>query len=206
MSFGVLHPPEIVRAAALEAAPLWNGGTPEFLALNLNASGGANNCGASARGVTVAMVGDPANPGSRTIGPGIDQTIGTLVYDVTSSVPQISLELTDYLIPSPGSPPTSISVTCDSDTVRPSQVEGAVITLTGEACRRRGFCNDDGIFDISDAVLLLSFLFSGGRAPSCPDACDCKGDGQLDISAGICFLNHLFLGGLQPTPSYAARE
>src|ERR1041385_3425150 len=36
----------------------------------------------------------------------------------------------------------------------------------------RGDCDGSGQRDISDAIGILSFLFAGGGAPTCPEACD----------------------------------
>jgi len=63
---------------------------------------------------------------------------------------------------------------------------------------RRADCNDDGLVDLSDAINLLSFLFSGGNEPFCKDACDANDDETLDISDPIYSLNYLFEGGPDP--------
>jgi len=39
---------------------------------------------------------------------------------------------------------------------------------TATACTQCGDANDDGIKDISDAVFLIAYIFSGGAAPHCP--------------------------------------
>jgi len=64
----------------------------------------------------------------------------------------------------------------------------------------RGDANSDGKVDITDAVFILNFLFSGGEAPSCTDAADVNGDNQVDISDGVALLNYLFGGGQAPPP------
>lgn len=63
---------------------------------------------------------------------------------------------------------------------------------------RRGDANDDGTVDIADPVSTLSYLFSGGAAPSCEDAADANDDGDLDIGDPITSLTWLFLGGAEP--------
>ena len=65
---------------------------------------------------------------------------------------------------------------------------------------RRGDANDDGVVDISDAVHVLSWLFSGGEAPGCAGAADTNGDLAHDLSDGVSLLNHLFQGAPAPPP------
>jgi hypothetical protein len=75
----------------------------------------------------------------------------------------------------------------------------------------RGEANGDGAIDLSDGVFILSNLFAGGRAPSCPDAADANDDGGIDVSDPIAVFSFLFLGmsripppfpipGFDPTP------
>lgn len=70
-----------------------------------------------------------------------------------------------------------------------------------------GDCNADGTRDISDAIYLLTWLFSGGPAPV-PSTCtvgipirengDANGDGSRDISDAVHLLSWLFGGGGPP--------
>ena len=57
--------------------------------------------------------------------------------------------------------------------------------------------------DISSASFLLNFLFLGGPAPVCREACDSDGNREVDISDASYLLNFLFLGGNSP-PGWAA--
>ena len=59
----------------------------------------------------------------------------------------------------------------------------------------RGRVNDGEQVDLSDAVSLLAYLFTGGEAPDPLAAGDVNDDGGLDISDPIYLLNFLFLGG-----------
>lgn len=63
---------------------------------------------------------------------------------------------------------------------------------------QRADCNDDNVVDLSDAIHLLTFLFSGGDEPFCDDACDSNNDEFLDLSDPIYTLNFLFEGGGVP--------
>jgi len=68
----------------------------------------------------------------------------------------------------------------------------------------RGDCNSDGELAISDAIFLLSSLFTGGRDPGCMAACDGNGDGGVEISDPIYLLSFLFLGGPAPDAPHPA--
>lgn len=154
------------------------------------------------------MVGSPENPRGKTIPPGLRRLIATITYDPgPDSLPGEStrLEFVSCLIPALGSPPTGITVTCDSTSHLPATtgIGGAINYVEGD-CRKRGLCNSDGTYDLSDPIALLSYLFSGGQTPSCLNACDCTGEGELNITDGICFLSHLFQGGPPPRPPYAS--
>jgi hypothetical protein len=63
---------------------------------------------------------------------------------------------------------------------------------------RRGDCNDNGEVDISDAISLLNFLFSGVPGKLCADACDANDDESQDISDPVFLLSYLFAGGRAP--------
>lgn len=57
-----------------------------------------------------------------------------------------------------------------------------------------GDANDDGNVNLTDALHLLQFLFSGGKAPACPWAVDVNGDKRIDITDPVNLLEYLFLG------------
>ena len=66
--------------------------------------------------------------------------------------------------------------------------------------------NQDGNFDIGDAVALFGILFTGREAPCDGGAgyellADANGDGGVDISDGVYKLQFLFLGGPPPVLS-----
>ncbi|HVR74934.1 MAG TPA: PEP/pyruvate-binding domain-containing protein [Planctomycetota bacterium] len=63
---------------------------------------------------------------------------------------------------------------------------------------RRGDANGDGRVDLSDAVFVLRWLFSGGEAPGCPDAADADDSGKIEITDPIAILQHLFSGVSPP--------
>lgn len=61
----------------------------------------------------------------------------------------------------------------------------------------RGDCNEDGLMNIADPVLLLSHLFVAGVI-GCQKSCDVNDDGTLDISDPVFALSALFAGGALP--------
>jgi hypothetical protein len=66
----------------------------------------------------------------------------------------------------------------------------------------RGDANADESVDITDAIGVLNFLFTGGGPPFCMDAADADDDGTLTITDPIRLLNHLFVGSeALPPPS-----
>jgi len=66
-----------------------------------------------------------------------------------------------------------------------------------------GDANGDQIIDISDAVYLISYIFSGGQAPgSCsgfPTGLgDASGNGTVDVSDAVYLISYIFAGGGAP--------
>jgi PKD repeat protein len=70
----------------------------------------------------------------------------------------------------------------------------------------RGDADSDGTINLTDAVRVLNFLFTGGQPPACADAADADDSGTLSITDAIRILGWLFSGGpvpLPPSPSTA---
>jgi hypothetical protein len=60
---------------------------------------------------------------------------------------------------------------------------------------RRGDAKPDGKLDLTDAIVILGWLFQGAAAePSCLDAADANDDGKNDLSDAIVILGYLFQG------------
>jgi hypothetical protein len=81
----------------------------------------------------------------------------------------------------------------------PELVPGSVAVSNGDV-------NADGTRDLSDAIYILNYLFSGGPAPrplACePDAAlhngDVNGSQAIEMSDAVFLLNWLFRGGRTP--------
>ena len=63
---------------------------------------------------------------------------------------------------------------------------------------RRGDANSDGTVDLSDAVFVLTWLFSGSHTPQCLDSADTNFDEKHDLTDAVYVLGFLFQGGPEP--------
>ncbi len=78
----------------------------------------------------------------------------------------------------------------------------------GDACEdavrfSRGDVDTDGLFNITDPVAILRFLFQAATEPPCQKAADIDGNGALEVTDAIRALNFLFRGGTEPAPPFA---
>jgi|GEM_PF-4875399 len=73
-----------------------------------------------------------------------------------------------------------------------------VLTICCENPYVFGDANHDGGIDISDAVYLIAYIFSGGSAPSPLLAGDANCDGMDDISDVVYLIAYIFSGGSAP--------
>ena len=66
----------------------------------------------------------------------------------------------------------------------------------------RGDTDANRLFNVTDPIVLLRFLFSGNADFPCNDAADSNDDGTLNVTDSVFSLNFLFLGSTQvPAPS-----
>lgn len=63
---------------------------------------------------------------------------------------------------------------------------------------RRGDSNSDASVNLSDAVHILLWKFSGGEAPGCEEAADTNADKRVDLTDAVSLLEYLFRGGPEP--------
>ena len=69
-------------------------------------------------------------------------------------------------------------------------------------CSALGACEDDGGFNIADAIIVLNYLFALTDAVTCLDACDANDDAGIDIADAVFLLGALFAGGPLPLAPY----
>ena len=77
--------------------------------------------------------------------------------------------------------------------------------LPSKSMSRGDFDRNEAV-NISDAVLLLNFLFSGGAAPDCESLVDTNDDGSINLSDAVFLLSFLFASGPAPAPMTAAEQ
>ncbi|MGB5136926.1 MAG: choice-of-anchor B family protein, partial [Candidatus Zixiibacteriota bacterium] len=58
-----------------------------------------------------------------------------------------------------------------------------------------GDADNSGVITISDAVYLISYIFSGGPAPNPSESGDPNCDGSTNISDAVYLINYIFAGG-----------
>lgn len=93
----------------------------------------------------------------------------------------------------------TIKVT-DSDTPPKSDSRGYALTVdqTPQLC---GDANSSASIDVSDAVFLIAYIFSGGIAPDPKSNGDPTCDGSVDISDVVSLIAYIFSGGPPPCAS-----
>lgn len=75
-----------------------------------------------------------------------------------------------------------------------------VVDVMNQVAIFPGDVNNDGSVQISDAVALVSHLFSGGVTPTCRKAGDVNDDDLLDVADAVGLLTFLFQGGTLVAP------
>ena len=61
-----------------------------------------------------------------------------------------------------------------------------------------GDANDDTMVNVSDAVYIINFVFSGGNAPDPYESGDANCDASVNVSDAVWVINYVFSGGNTP--------
>jgi PKD repeat protein len=79
-------------------------------------------------------------------------------------------------------------------------IQSSIVTISDDRLEvfLRGDIDGNGEVDITDAIMILSYLYLGRDPPWCIDAADVNDSGAVDISDPISLLTFLFLGGRSP--------
>jgi len=155
--------------------------------------------------VTAGILFDMVAPfDGRVMPPGVDSRIANIILNVSpNALPGSStrIELRNQL----GQPPLNNIVTVEGFTVMPLLREGGLVTiehLTFPPPRffLRGDTDGNGVVNLTDVIVTLTYLFRGGSEPDCHDAADANDSGVIDISDAIFTLSFLFSGGIYLPP------
>ncbi|MCA8961610.1 MAG: hypothetical protein KDC38_13895 [Planctomycetes bacterium] len=129
-----------------------------------------------------------------------DELLGRpgVVYDASSSR---GLECDG-----PGGSPDSFEISSDRHRIdftlqAASSTDSLRILMRPGARFLRGDANRNRRAELTDAVLLLSYLFQSAPV-SCIDALDTTDDGVVSLVDAVFLLDHLFLSGPAPAPPY----
>ncbi|MCX6831750.1 MAG: C25 family cysteine peptidase [candidate division Zixibacteria bacterium] len=104
------------------------------------------------------------------------------------------------LVPSGGTldlPVTAFGALCTADLVVTDQ-NLVPYTTTIQVIAPFGDADNSGAIDISDAVYLIAYIFSGGSAPIPLEAGDANCDGACDVSDVVFLIAYIFSGGEAP--------
>ncbi|MFQ5653169.1 MAG: hypothetical protein ACE5GW_00380 [Planctomycetota bacterium] len=93
-----------------------------------------------------------------------------------------------------GTPPINNIFVINNQSISPQPVDGflEIIPIT---IFLRGDANLDGAVDISDGVVMITFVSGLTPAPPCLSALDSNDDGVIDLADALYTLNFLFLAG-----------
>ena len=78
---------------------------------------------------------------------------------------------------------------------------GPIWTFTTEYDVLCGDCNDDLLVNVSDAVVIINFVFLGGTPPDPLCEGDANADGSVNVSDAVAIINFVFVGGDPPSPN-----
>ena len=78
---------------------------------------------------------------------------------------------------------------------------GAELTVTEEQPYICGDASGDGMVNVSDAVYIINFVFSGGNPPDPLEAGEVNCDGMVNVSDAVFIINYVFSSGKAPCDS-----
>jgi len=156
--------------------------------------------------ITAGIIFDIEPPyDGRTLPPGENHRILNIVADISPGAP-IDGSTTVWLENGIGEPPLENILTVDSRTVLPRIGKAGTVFFAPEELVRevfvRGDSDGNGQVNISDAVVLLGYLFLGEAPVTCLDAADANDSGTINVADAAYSLNFLFRGGMIPPPPF----
>ncbi|MAW76456.1 MAG: hypothetical protein CMJ95_03540 [Planctomycetes bacterium] len=191
-SCGVGHDSAVVTATAVQQGPVlqaMNGGSgAEYFQPGIEPDGCTVGCIYDFAGIDIATFG----VATEVLSIDYDTVAGALAGSAPGS------SQTTNLTPVAGLGPNAVTlvIVVGGQSVS-MQSQAGVVTLVATGGFNRGDCNDDGNYDIADAITLLDNLFLDGEV-FCDDACDGNDDELKDIADAVFVLSSLFVNGPMP--------
>ncbi len=198
-SIGICHDESLVNPLSATSGSTTmtssaSGGAPDFEQINVIPNG--TTTGTETPGFNHAVV--ISLLGGVTLSPGAGYELLDLVYEEVGPAGTATIE---YCNTTPGGafPVDTILSLAGGSAVAADWEDGEIETAVFvPATFIRGDCNADGVLDLSDIVESLEYLFTGGAALPCDDACDVNDDGQIDVADAIHNADGQFFGGPPP--------
>lgn len=196
-AFGLCHDPQVLGVFGAAEGAATVAVDPDFSVIHVNPPG--------ITGLGFGVVVD--HFGVNMLAPGL----GLELYVVTYDLEDFDFGVTSLDFCSNwGDPPleTHFEIAGVVEVI-PMQLSGSVTVGEPEPEFIRGECNDDGSFDLSDPIFLLSYLFPQQGVPpglSCVDACDANNDGSVDLADVTAGLAALFGTPAIPLPGSGGCE
>lgn len=101
-------------------------------------------------------------------------------------------------VESAGQPPITNKIVDGNYNETPNLVDGQIMIVDFNPFVR-GDCNaDGGLVNIADGISVLQYLFQGGTAPGCLDACDLDDNGEISVGDAVWIFSYQFAGGAPP--------
>lgn len=184
LSLGVKHAANFLTLQRVDLGPALQslvGSTPDerFYSLDLNPAGGT--------GFTFAVILGRDSSAAVAIPAGLDQHILSPRYQIAAAAAGTTqVQITEDL----GSPKVKtildVKGVAKTPTATPAPITTTTLTITeGPAPFLRGDTNQSGKLDISDAILILDYLFQGSRLPAgAPTRDGCAVAMNVDGSTG----------------------
>jgi hypothetical protein len=138
---------------------------------------------------------------------------GTLAWQLIEAAPWLDVDKTSGTNPeqivfslrdssySGGVWSTDVEIRDNNAVNSPIYVHVSLAVESNGCCNTPGDINQNGGYDISDAVYVINHIFKGGPAPTCAEAADVNDDCQYNITDAVHIVNHVFKGGPPPTCS-----
>ena len=191
LSVRIVYDPAFLAVSEVDDAPLslLLGGNPDFMT-------SSSSPGLTVIGTLFSFIA----PSGGALQPQVDAPIFNLTIDVAGAVGPGVVVPIDFEDDPTGTIPMYNLASIAGEPELALKFSG---TITGSCVAveyRRGDFNEDGVQSVTDAVLLVSYLFQGGLAGNCEQTGDANSDGTIDIADVVTLLDAI-LGGGPPLPA-----